>query len=243
MGTRTQRTPDEEAFWRRQFAAQQQSGLSVSQYCREHDLAEQRFRRWKSKLLRRRRERSCGRRAAEASATNAVAAPSVSEAAHRGSRRRRESHGAKAGTGLPRVVEQDPAGSGEPGGALFVELRLAADGAPAAQGELSKPPQAAADGALFLELRLGDGADRPGGHVATINVAENLPLSLMLPDGRQLHLCDGAQAGCGADGAPSRRTDSPIEVLLAEGRRVAVRPGFDQATLSRLLAVLERRPC
>lgn len=35
----------------------------------------------------------------------------------------------------------------------------------------------------------------------------------------------------------------PLEVLLDKGRRVAVRRGFDAATLVELLAALEQRPC
>jgi hypothetical protein len=34
-----------------------------------------------------------------------------------------------------------------------------------------------------------------------------------------------------------------LEVVLADGRAVRVAPGFDEATLRRLLAVLEGRPC
>ena len=36
---------------------------------------------------------------------------------------------------------------------------------------------------------------------------------------------------------------SALEVLLPDGRTVRVAPGFDAATLRRLLAVLEGRPC
>jgi transposase len=36
---------------------------------------------------------------------------------------------------------------------------------------------------------------------------------------------------------------SALEVILTDGRRVRVAPGFDPATLRRLLAVLEGRPC
>jgi len=244
MGTRTRCTLDEEAYWRGQFAVQQRSGLTVPQFCREHDLSEPRFRRWKSKLLRRRREQGHGGHyAAETSATNAVAAPSVGEAARSGSRRKRESGCTQAGTSPRRAAGREDAGAGEPGGALFAEVRLAADGVPAAQSEFSSPPQAAAGEALLVELRLGERADRPTADVATINVAEDLPLVLALPNGRQLHLGDGARTGCGAAGESSSRTDSPIEVLLAGNRRVLVQPGFDAPTLARLLAVLERRPC
>ena len=34
-----------------------------------------------------------------------------------------------------------------------------------------------------------------------------------------------------------------LEVVLADGRAVRIAPGFDAATLRRLLAVLEGRPC
>jgi hypothetical protein len=36
---------------------------------------------------------------------------------------------------------------------------------------------------------------------------------------------------------------SALEVVLTDGRTVRVAPGFDAATLRRLLAVLEGRPC
>jgi hypothetical protein len=36
---------------------------------------------------------------------------------------------------------------------------------------------------------------------------------------------------------------SALEVVLVGGRAVRVAPGFDAATLQRLLAVLEGRPC
>ena len=36
---------------------------------------------------------------------------------------------------------------------------------------------------------------------------------------------------------------SALEVVLADGRTVRVAPGFDAATLRRLLAVLDGRPC
>jgi transposase-like protein len=36
---------------------------------------------------------------------------------------------------------------------------------------------------------------------------------------------------------------SALEVVLTDGRAVRVAPGFDAATLRRLLAVLEGRPC
>src|SRR5512135_1910205 len=35
----------------------------------------------------------------------------------------------------------------------------------------------------------------------------------------------------------------PIELLLDNGRRIAVAPGFDPTTLRQLLAVIEERPC
>jgi transposase len=44
-----------------------------------------------------------------------------------------------------------------------------------------------------------------------------------------------------ADAVPTQA--SALEVVLADGRTVRVAPGFDAATLRRLLAVLEGRPC
>jgi hypothetical protein len=44
-----------------------------------------------------------------------------------------------------------------------------------------------------------------------------------------------------ADGVPTQA--SALEIVLADGRVVRVAPGFDAATLRRLLAVLEGRPC
>ncbi len=38
-------------------------------------------------------------------------------------------------------------------------------------------------------------------------------------------------------------TASPIEVVLGNGRRLRVGPGFDADTLQQLLALLERQPC
>jgi hypothetical protein len=35
----------------------------------------------------------------------------------------------------------------------------------------------------------------------------------------------------------------PLELLLGNGRRIAVAPGFDPHTLRQLIAVLEERPC
>ena len=35
----------------------------------------------------------------------------------------------------------------------------------------------------------------------------------------------------------------PIELLLDNGRRIAVAPGFDPQTLRQLIAVVEERPC
>jgi hypothetical protein len=35
----------------------------------------------------------------------------------------------------------------------------------------------------------------------------------------------------------------PLELLLDNGRRIAVAPGFDPQTLRQLIAVLEERPC
>jgi len=35
----------------------------------------------------------------------------------------------------------------------------------------------------------------------------------------------------------------PLELLLGNGRRIAVAPGFDPQTLRRLIATVEERPC
>jgi transposase len=43
------------------------------------------------------------------------------------------------------------------------------------------------------------------------------------------------------DAAPAQT--SALEVVLTDGRTVRVAPGFDAATLRRLLAVLEGQPC
>ena len=34
-----------------------------------------------------------------------------------------------------------------------------------------------------------------------------------------------------------------LELILSNGRRIAVAPGFDLQTLRRLIAVVEERPC
>ena len=44
-----------------------------------------------------------------------------------------------------------------------------------------------------------------------------------------------------ADDTPAQA--SALEVVLTDGRAVRIAPGFDAATLRRLLAVLEGRPC
>jgi hypothetical protein len=44
-----------------------------------------------------------------------------------------------------------------------------------------------------------------------------------------------------ADAVPAQA--SALEVVLTDGRAVRIAPGFDAATLRRLLAVLEGRPC
>ncbi len=46
-----------------------------------------------------------------------------------------------------------------------------------------------------------------------------------------------------ADAAESLPLEARLEVLLGNGRRVAVRPGFDAPTLVQLVAVLEHPPC
>jgi hypothetical protein len=42
---------------------------------------------------------------------------------------------------------------------------------------------------------------------------------------------------------PARSTGSAIDILLAGGRRVRVRPGCDCDLLAAVLAVVEERPC
>lgn len=43
--------------------------------------------------------------------------------------------------------------------------------------------------------------------------------------------------------APAPAPPSHLELLLTDGRRIAVAPGFDADTLRRLLTVLEQTPC
>src|SRR5512135_1021104 len=38
-------------------------------------------------------------------------------------------------------------------------------------------------------------------------------------------------------------SQQPLELILPNGRRIAVAPGFDPQTLRQLLAVIEERPC
>jgi hypothetical protein len=46
------------------------------------------------------------------------------------------------------------------------------------------------------------------------------------------------------DPAPSTTASQPhLELVLSNGRRIAVIPGFDDQTLRRLIAVVEERPC
>jgi hypothetical protein len=45
-----------------------------------------------------------------------------------------------------------------------------------------------------------------------------------------------------ADATPAGQA-SALEILLLDGRTVRIAPGFDVATLRRLLAVLAGRPC
>ena len=46
------------------------------------------------------------------------------------------------------------------------------------------------------------------------------------------------------DPAPtSNHPHQPLELILPNGRRIAVAPGFDSQTLRRLVAVLEQHPC
>jgi hypothetical protein len=40
--------------------------------------------------------------------------------------------------------------------------------------------------------------------------------------------------------APSRQ---PLELILSNGRRIAIAPGFDPLTLRQLITVVEERPC
>jgi transposase len=46
------------------------------------------------------------------------------------------------------------------------------------------------------------------------------------------------------DPIPSIAASQPhLELILSNGRRIAVAPGFDPQTLRRLIAVVEERPC
>ncbi len=46
------------------------------------------------------------------------------------------------------------------------------------------------------------------------------------------------------DPIPSITASQPhLELILSNGRRIAVAPGFDPQTLRRLIAVVEERPC
>lgn len=58
------------------------------------------------------------------------------------------------------------------------------------------------------------------------------------------------QSACPVEGRPRlipvrlvSASDAAIELELVKGRTVRVRPGFDEATLVRLLAALERASC
>ena len=47
-----------------------------------------------------------------------------------------------------------------------------------------------------------------------------------------------------ADPIPSTNASQPhLELILSNGRRIAVAPGFDPQTLRRLIAFVEGRPC
>jgi hypothetical protein len=48
-----------------------------------------------------------------------------------------------------------------------------------------------------------------------------------------------------ADPIPPSITASPphLELILSNGRRIAIAPGFDPQTLRRLISVVEERPC
>jgi hypothetical protein len=43
--------------------------------------------------------------------------------------------------------------------------------------------------------------------------------------------------------AASTAAPQPLELLLGNGRRIAIAPGFDPHTLRQLIAVVEERPC
>jgi hypothetical protein len=46
------------------------------------------------------------------------------------------------------------------------------------------------------------------------------------------------------DPTPSPTASQPhLEVVLSNGRRIAIAPGFDDQTLRRLIAIVEERPC
>ncbi len=49
----SRRGPAKESFWRRRVAQQAESGLSVRDFCRQHDLKEAAFYRWRRELSRR----------------------------------------------------------------------------------------------------------------------------------------------------------------------------------------------
>lgn len=42
---------------------------------------------------------------------------------------------------------------------------------------------------------------------------------------------------------PIPAASNPLELILPNGRRIAVAPGFDPQTLRRLIATVEERPC
>ena len=45
------------------------------------------------------------------------------------------------------------------------------------------------------------------------------------------------------DPIPAAGSRQPLELLLGNGRRIAVAPGFDPHTLRQLIATVEERPC
>lgn len=51
------------------------------------------------------------------------------------------------------------------------------------------------------------------------------------------------QVAAVADDPAAELLAAPLEVLLNNGRKVAVRPGFDAATLQQVVALLEEAPC
>ena len=54
---------------------------------------------------------------------------------------------------------------------------------------------------------------------------------------------DAAAHFCPVTAAAAAASRQALELLLGNGRRIAVAPGFDPQTLRQLIAVVEERPC